>query len=352
MKLLIITQRVDKNDPILGFFHRWLEEFAKHCEKLTVICLQKGEYSLPRNISVFSLGKEKLQAKSCKPKAFEKINYIIYFYKLIFSKRKDYDAVFVHMNPIYIVLGGIFWRMWHKKIGLWYTHKSVDLKLRIAEKLAGHVFTASGRSFRLKSKKVHILGHGIDVDELDLSARGQSADKNEILRIVHVGRITKSKNISTLLEAARVLSDRGVPVTLSLAGGPTAEEDKTYIEALHKYIADSNLRGKVSFMGNIPHRQILDIYAQNDVAINISDTGSMDKAVLEAMASGIQVLTSNEAFKDILPAENQTTKDPARIADDLNKIRHMQAPAEFRNYITENHSLKMLIPRIISYYEQ
>ena len=32
MKLLIITQKVDSADPILGFFHQWVEEFAKHCE--------------------------------------------------------------------------------------------------------------------------------------------------------------------------------------------------------------------------------------------------------------------------------------------------------------------------------
>lgn len=29
VKLLIITQKIDINDPILGFFHKWIEEFAK-----------------------------------------------------------------------------------------------------------------------------------------------------------------------------------------------------------------------------------------------------------------------------------------------------------------------------------
>ena len=50
MKLLICTQKVDKNDSVLGFFHRWIEEFAKHCEKVTVICLQKGDDDLPAKI--------------------------------------------------------------------------------------------------------------------------------------------------------------------------------------------------------------------------------------------------------------------------------------------------------------
>ena len=60
MKLLITTQTVNINDPVLGFFHRWLKEFAENCEQVTVICLQVGEYQLPPNVKVISLGKEKL----------------------------------------------------------------------------------------------------------------------------------------------------------------------------------------------------------------------------------------------------------------------------------------------------
>ena len=29
MKLLLVTQNVDRTDPILGFFHQWVEEIAK-----------------------------------------------------------------------------------------------------------------------------------------------------------------------------------------------------------------------------------------------------------------------------------------------------------------------------------
>ena len=58
MKLLIITQKVDINDDLLGFFHGWIAEFVRQCEQVTVICLQKGEYDLPRNVRVLSLGKE------------------------------------------------------------------------------------------------------------------------------------------------------------------------------------------------------------------------------------------------------------------------------------------------------
>ncbi|MCH8889170.1 hypothetical protein IID26_01965, partial [Patescibacteria group bacterium] len=58
MKLLLVTQKVDIDDPILGFFHRWIEEFAKQCEKVTVITLFEGKHNLPENVKVLSLGKE------------------------------------------------------------------------------------------------------------------------------------------------------------------------------------------------------------------------------------------------------------------------------------------------------
>ena len=59
MKLLIITQKIDKNDDLLGIYHKWVKKIAAKCESVRVICLYKGEYDLPDNVKVFSLGKEK-----------------------------------------------------------------------------------------------------------------------------------------------------------------------------------------------------------------------------------------------------------------------------------------------------
>ena len=72
MKLLILTQKVDKNDDVLGFFHGWILEFAKNYEKVTVICLYEGKHDLPENVKVLSLGKER---------GVSKLKYILNFYK-------------------------------------------------------------------------------------------------------------------------------------------------------------------------------------------------------------------------------------------------------------------------------
>ncbi|VAW33214.1 hypothetical protein MNBD_CPR01-313, partial [hydrothermal vent metagenome] len=177
-KLLIVTQTIDENDPVLGFFVRWVEEFAKHAESVEVICLNLGKSDLPKNVRVHSLGKERVsgadntgnieQAQSTAPsfarRCALRATYAIRFIRLVWRLRNNYDTVFVHMNPEYFVLAGKLWRLMRKRTALWYTHKSVDLKLRIAVLFANIVFTASPESFRLKSNKVHVVGHGIDLE--------------------------------------------------------------------------------------------------------------------------------------------------------------------------------------------
>lgn len=118
-----MTQVVDLEHPVLGFFHRWIIEFAKHCEHVHVICLQEGKHDLPANVSVHSLGKEMGKGR---------LVYLYRFYRLIWSLRREYDKVFVHMNQIYVILGAPVWKLLGKRVGLWYVHKQVSVSLRLA----------------------------------------------------------------------------------------------------------------------------------------------------------------------------------------------------------------------------
>src|SRR3990167_3022075 len=112
------------------------------------------------------------------------------------GERKNYDAVFVHMNPEYVVLGGLFWKLWNKKKYLWYVHKAVDWKLRLAEKFVEKIFTASLESCRLKSDKIVITGHGIDVNKFKSQSRygGTNLKSDGEFKIITAGRIAAVKN--------------------------------------------------------------------------------------------------------------------------------------------------------------
>ena len=151
--LLIITQKVDKNDQLLGFLSIGLLVSAQKFEKVTILCLEKGEFDLPKNVSVISLGKDR---------NLSKLFWFFNFYKYLFRYRKQYDAVFIHMNPIWVVLGSWYWHMTNKKFCLWYAHKSVTFKLRLDEKLPDIIFSSTFDGFRLVSKKVKVVAQGIN----------------------------------------------------------------------------------------------------------------------------------------------------------------------------------------------
>jgi len=350
MRLLILTQAVDENNPILGFFIDWIKEFAKNCEFVTVICLQEGSYNLPANVKVLSLGKEN---------GVSQIKYLYRFYKYIWQERKNYDAVFVHMNQIYVILGGWLWRLWYKKIGLWYVHKQVSHSLKLAEKIVDIIFTASAQSFRLKSKKVKVVGHGIN----PAIFKPAGIEKNSnVFKIITIGRIAPVKNYELLVEAAEFLlnSKLDKKIEVKIIGAPQTTDENTYLEKLKKIVTDKKLEGTVFFPGAIPNKEIVSHLQSADLFVNTSQTGSLDKAVLEAMACETLVVTTNEAFveifgdlSDLTVSGNTSTELAEKIKffiQNNNQGERQKIKKELRCIVLNNHNLDSLISNILKIY--
>lgn len=345
MKLLLVTQTVDADDPVLGFFIGWIEEFAKHAERIEVICLKEGKHELPANVRVHSLGKEH------PPRFARRLLYALRFKRLAWRLRHDYDAVFVHMNPEYIVLAGPLWRLLGKRVGLWYVHRSVNLKLRIASLFAQDIFTASPEGFGLKTSKLHVVGHGINTAAFATPVR----PFHEPLRIVSVGRITPIKNLDTLIKAVALLRDKGINATVTLIGAPVYPSDTVYLESLKQLAEEQGVSGQITFTGSVPYAQMPRVYSEQDIAVNAAPTGGMDKAVLEAMACGMPTLVSNEAFAALFGPERSRLlfkqNDPQDLAAKIEALcRRDDIPALqqwARNQIVQHASLTALAARIL-----
>lgn len=336
MKILIITQKVDKRDPILGFFHRWLEEFAKHAEKVIVVCLERGEYSLPDEVRVLSLGKEA---------GMNRFQYLINFYQYIWKERHEYDVVFVHMNQIYVLLGSPLWKFLHKRVGLWYTHKQVNFSLKIALIFLDHIFTASKKSFRLKNRKVHIVGHGIDISRFSPNNPYKSSNK-----ILTAGRISPTKNIHIIIDALSILKNKGRILMLDVVGEPIFPKDRDYFKKLVLQVDNLGLTEQVKFCGKVENERMPEIYREANIFINLSDTGSLDKAVLEAMACGAKVLTSNESFEEFLDSRYLTDVNAEDVASHIILIEDQPEDSRLRETVYAYHNLTTLIPRILDFY--
>ncbi len=330
MKLLVITQKVDAHDQVLGFFVEWLRRLGKKFP-LLVICLYAGSFDLS-GISVKSMGKER---------GISKFRQLANFYSYI-RNIQMYDAILVHMNPIWVVLGGWYWKLHHKKIILWYTHKSVTLKLRIALWFADAVLTASSESFRLPSPKVIVTGHGIDTDVFKPSLEEKPLAG---FNIITVGRIAPVKNYEVLIDAAELLQRQGLEFHITIAGEAILEKDKIYRRGLEDTIRQKNLNSRITFAGRIEHDELPALYGRNNLFVHMSNTGSLDKTILEAMACGLQVVSSNDASRGFLPPElifksNSATELAQKIKDSLGRNDN------FRSYVVSHHNLDDLINKI------
>jgi glycosyltransferase involved in cell wall biosynthesis len=359
MKLLILTQKIDINDDVLGFMHGWVAEFAKQCESLTVICLEKGSYDLPDNVKVLSLGKERASKKSKVYKVESKLRYIFNFYKYIWQERKNYDSVFVHMNQIYVVLGGVFWRIWKKKIGLWYAHGAVSPSLKLAHFMTNFVFTSTESGFRLKSKKKKVVGQGIPDQKL---IESKSHKTDEKFRIVSVGRMSISKDYKTLILASEILKNKNINFKVQILGGPLTEEDEVYFKSIKALVKEKQLESYVEFLGSVAYKNISNYLNQADVFVNMGKTGSLDKVILEAMAHELPVLTCNEAVLEIwgsytkkLMYSKDSYEELAKKIEwvyNLEKKEREKIGEDLRKIVEKDHSLSQLIIKILGFYER
>ncbi len=341
MKLLVITQKIDREDDILGFFHYWIEKLSFKVDFLNVICLYSGQYVLPKNVKVFSLGKEENN-----PKIKRFFNFFCYIWKL----RKEYDAVFVHMNPVYIVLGGCFWKFFGKRIYLWHNHQSGNIITRLAVLQVNKVFHTSPFAFSSRFKKAIIMPAGIDTN---LFKKDNEVEKipNSIL---FLGRIAPIKNLDVLIRAAKLLDKDNHDFILNIVGEP-GKEDQKYFEKIQKTADSLEKKGKLKFFGKLPNYKIAEIYNKNEIFINLSPSGLFDKAILEAMACELPVLVSSKAFLKKLPEKLLfQEKDAVDLRNKIIRIFNFSEKEKtllgekLRSHVVSNHSIDILINKLIN----
>ncbi len=341
MKLLIITQKVDLDDENLGFFHRWLEEFSRCAQRVTVIANAVGKAVLPPNVAVHSLGKERGI-----PRVFRFLKY----WRLLFRYGRHADAVFYHMIPEFVPASWPFTILYRKPSVLWYVHKSVTRHLQLAERLVDYVCTASDLSFRLPSKKVIYTGHAIDTGTFVPNPKSE-IQNTKTLRLLTVGRISPVKDVETILRACAVLKETwDRQWVLSIVGGPLMPRDREYLASLKMMVNDYGLNEFVHFFGPRPYTEIPDLYREHDLFLSMSTTGSLDKSVLEAMSVGLTTITANEAFQSLLPEpyflEN---RNPELLAARIKSLADENRPnAALRNLVVENHSLEKTVAKIMN----
>ena len=346
--ILLFNMKMDADDRILGFTTDWVNTFARKADKVIVITMQIGRLEVDENVTVYSVGKEK---------GFSKLKYLIEFYRALRKvlKNEQIELCIIHMIPIFLVLAGPFLRLKSIPSILWYTHKSVTWYLRVASFFANYVITASQSSFRLKTKKKHVVGHAVDTRRfVPMDKHGEK--ENEFV-ILTVGRISHIKRLEILIEAVPYIQHRlNSKLVVRIIGEPLNLEDEKYREWLKTRINELGLNEVFKFEGGISFFEIHKYYQNADCFVNLCPTGGIDKAVLEAMSCAVPVFVTNTGFYEILSPDLAREHIFNAMSESLGErllwfysltIKQRRSRGYlFRLIVEKGHSLSTLVSRI------
>ncbi len=330
-RLLIITQAVDQEDSALGFFCEWLEGFSKESriESVEVWCLRKAKWdNQPSNVSI------KILPSGSVSRVFR-------FLSLVVSSH--FDAVFVHMAPIWAVLGGAWWRLSGQRLLLWYTHGTKTRTLSCAVRLADAVCTATPEAFPIKTSKISVLGHGIGKG---FANRARSSHDSHDLRFISVGRISERKAVKQTVAFFCKIKEVCSTARFTWIGEPLTDLDKKYFYEVREQVTELNLQDSVEFRGNALYRDMPKIYSESDCLIHLSETGSLDKVVIEAMATGCPVFSTNPATKEAVPDAYRNGSLDEDAAKEAVRRARFGISFEIRAAINKEFSLSELIGRL------
>jgi glycosyltransferase involved in cell wall biosynthesis len=346
MKLLIIAQKVDVDDDVLGFFHGWVQSIAMNCESVRVVCLSKGRIDLPSNTKVYSLGKEHRRNKFFQ-------GFLFYLYTLWFLPKSD--GVFVHMAPEYVKALYPVNFFFKKPVILWYAHIKVSPTAQWAISKIEKVLTPSKESFNYASEKIISTGHGIDVKKfspLDIK-------KTSPPIILAQSRISRVKRLHVLIEAISELRNiHSGPFECHVIGDTIYPDDVVYLGELKTLIAQKKLESIVKWIGPVRNIAMPKFYNEAVVFVRLQGGGGFGKTELESMACGTPAITPTPVYKNVLGrfADNLffPEDDAKQCAQRIHEVLgwssgdYEACSVHIRDIVVKNHNLENLSKTIVN----
>ena len=338
--ILYFNIATDINNVSLGFVIDWMREFSKSFESIDVISLNKGEITtINRNVKVYGINKN------------NKLNKFIKIRKLTrdLASHKNYELSFFHMTPLLLIATWDILKKNNIISILWYTHPKPKkilniLTLRLATLLSYKIVTASNSSFPYRTKKLKVIGHGINY-EYFFNNKNTIQNKNFLI----LSRISVSKNIKYSIN--EFLNSSFKNEKLTVIGSPLTKQDAIYFEQL-KLEFSKNIN--IKFKEKIPHNQLANELQNYSFHINATKQGFYDKTVLETMAAGLINFYANKDYDKHF--ENFLTRfNPIKgeLTNCLNEIYKLEETELLKIIIynqksIKNESIDSIVSRILN----
>lgn len=344
LRLVFICQAVDEDDPVLATEVRRIRALATRPQirRIHVIALRSGKFTLPNHVSVRTLGQI--------PRLFRLVSFYIEVFRAL---SHGIDAFYISRGGPYPLLLLPFRILLHKPVYQFKNHPYISLAMRFyAHFCDTKLFTPTPSSFPLRSPKIHFVGAGQDICHFQPSRHEPKSD------VVTVGRIASVKNLErTIRLVAESSEENKQPHRLNIYGA-VYKQEQSYYESLINLIAELGLSKRVKFRGTVKQDDLPGVLGQHKAFLSFTNTG-LDGALLEAMACGVPVLSTNLRLREILPEDLQSLlilplDDRQAQIDMLQQVLNMsqteriQLGRSERELIVQNYSIEAQFDRIVS----
>jgi len=175
---------------------------------------------------------------------------------------------------------------------------------------------------------IDVIPNGV---ELDRFFPAEPAEKSEVLRLLTVGRLSVTKRIEMLIDAVEILYRTACKVRLTVVGGGQMERQ------FRKIAAERELGDVIKITGRIGSEKMPEVYRNSDIFISASMQEGMSNAMLEAMASGLPIVTTRcEGLAELIDGNGliveqdnieEIAKAVKRLADDPELYKQMSSAA-------------------------
>lgn len=148
--------------------------------------------------------------------------------------------------------------------------------------------------YRTPADKITVLYSGVDsrfrpvTDDTALDDVLEKHNLKNIEYVLSVGTVQPRKNYSGVIRALARLRDRGLDLHYAVAGGRGWLEDEMY-----RSIRETSMADRVQILGFVPDEDLPALYSGARALVAVSLYEGFGLPVLEAMACGTPVITSN-----------------------------------------------------------
>ncbi len=205
------------------------------------------------------------------------------------------------------------------------------------------------RLFDVAPEKIEVVHNWIDITRFSTESSGHER-RRDVVQIVFVGWMHEKKGVQFLIPAIKLLAESHQNFRLIMCGGGGL------FDSLVKISRDLGIERFVDFRGWVKNEEVNRLLNESDIFVLPSLAEGMPNSLLQAMACGLPVVTTNVSsipaiVKDQINGILVNPGSPEEICRGLvalidNEALRQKMSAVNRKQVVENHDISHVWKRI------